>query len=666
MCGIAGLWAPGLAGHERVALVHGMLARLGHRGPDGIAVADASGTALGITRLAIVAPHLPVRVFEDSVGVRAVVNGELYNHRQVADALRARGHVVADGPDTAVVPHLYAEHGPEFPRTLDGMFAVALWDPARELLVLARDRAGEKPLYWCRAGARVAFASEPGALVALPWMARTPDAAAIARYLAHGCFAHDDCAWRNVHVVPPGHVVEIDARASETRRFWHVWEALDPAAPAVRDDAAAIAGTRAVLERAVRSRVPSDVPCGVFLSGGVDSGLVAALLAKAGVRVPAFSLRVKGEGYDESTLAEATARHLGLEHHLWDFGLEEAGEALAWAGTMDQPLGDPSVLPTWALARHASRHVRVVLTGEGADELFAGYPTYLGHRWAGVADRVPDPLARAARAWAAHRRAPHHTSLPVLIERFLAARRLPPFERHVAWFGTATPDEARALLAPALRARVDADAARGHLAHAADGVVGTRFGGTPAHPSLAAYQVLDFEVYLGGGLLTKVDRCTMAHGLESRAPFLNADLVGWALGLPERHRLRGGTGKWALKAIARELLPADIPRRRKQGFSPPFSAWARGPWRERLSELLSEPRVTRAGVLDPAAVRALFETHANGVRERGRTLWAVTSLQLWAEHWLVRGPEPLRATPDGVAVDVPAPAPASEARAGAL
>ncbi|HET7224929.1 MAG TPA: asparagine synthase (glutamine-hydrolyzing) [Candidatus Eisenbacteria bacterium] len=645
MCGIAGLWAPDLAGPERLELVHAMLARLAYRGPDGVAVSDADGVAIGVARLAIVAPHLPVRVPEDGHGrVRAVVNGEIYNHRALAADLHVRGARIPDGPDTALVPELYRVHGPEFARELDGMFAAAVWDPERTLLVLARDRAGEKPLFFCQGEGRVAFASEPGPLLALPWVARVPDPAALARYLVHGCFAHADTGWRDVHVVPPGHTAQFEAprRAPHVACWWRAWDAVDPAAAHVRDDARQVALTREVLSDAVNSRVPSDVACGVLLSGGVDSGLIAALLAREGHRVPAFSLKVEGPGYDESEAARATARHLGFEHHVWEFGAAEGAEALErFAAGMDQPLGDPSVLPTWALARHAARHVKVVLTGEGGDELFAGYPTYLGHRWAPIAQALPAPLAAAARAWAHRRPASHHASLPVLIDRFLATRDLPPFERHVAWFGTATPRDALSLLSPALRAGLAPDTATRHLAQAARALAGTPHGGTAADPSLAAYQVLDFEVYLGGGLLTKVDRCTMAHGLESRAPFLRGSLVGWALGLPERARLRGSHGKWVLKEIARGLLPADVVRRRKQGFSPPFSAWARGPWRERVGDALGRARIERAGVLDPGAVEAVLQSHLGGHAERGRTLWAILSLQMWAERWVLGTPAAL-------------------------
>jgi asparagine synthase (glutamine-hydrolysing) len=398
------------------------------------------------------------------------------------------------------------------------------------------------------------------------------------------------------------------------------------------------AATLAALEKAVASRVPEEVPFGVFLSGGIDSGLVATLARRAlGHSFPTFSLRMAHRGYDESSFAREVAKSIGADHHelTMDSGLGE--EALdRYAAHMDQPLGDPSVLPTWALARLAAQHVPVVLTGEGGDELFAGYPTYLGHRHARIADLLPGPLAATAMALARRfRPAHHHVTIAHLIERFLATRGIDPFERHLRWFGTAAPDEALTLLAPALRERVPAAAPTAHLEMLARELAQAGVVRDPRHPGLVAYQLLDFELYLAGDLLTKVDRCSMAHGVESRAPFLRQPLVEFALALPEGAKIRGGTTKWALREAARGLLPADVLGRRKQGFSPPFSAWARGPLRVRVDETLSYARVARAGVLDPQAVRAVVNAHLENRADRGRTLWTLLSLQMWAERWLL-------------------------------
>ncbi len=641
MCGIAGLVAPDLAPHERLELVGRMVRRMRHRGPSGEALWDGGACALGIARLAIVAPNQPARVLESETGdVVGVANGELYNHHELLDGLRSRGHVVPDGPDTATLPHLYEERGDGFATALDGMFAVALWDRTRHTLTLARDRAGEKPLFVARRGSRLAFASEPGALVELPWIAREPDAAALARYLVHGYFCGADSAWSGVHQLPPAHTLVVHDGEETLRRYWRPWDTLLAGTPtATVEDSPTRA--REALAASVASRVPGEVPFGVFLSGGVDSGLVATLAARhLHHAFPTFSMRIEHRGYDESGYAKRVADSIGSQHHELVMTAREGEEAFhAWAAGMDQPLGDPSVLPTWALARLASEHVPVVLTGEGGDELFGGYPTYLGHRHAGIAEHVPGPVAAVAIALARRFRPKHHhVTIAHLVERFLGVRGLSPFERHLAWFGTARAHEANALLAPGLRAAAGESAALQHARHL-EGVLGDMgLGAKAGRVPLTAYQLLDFETYLSGDLLTKVDRCTMAHGVESRAPFLRASLIEFALGLPENARLRGTSGKWALKQAAKSLLPPDLLARRKQGFSPPFSAWARGPLRGVVVDALAPARVERAGVLDPRAVQKLLREHLDAREDRGRTLWAVLSLQSWAERWLAGAP----------------------------
>ena len=371
-------------------------------------------------------------------------------------------------------------------------------------------------------------------------------------------------------------------------------------------------------------------------------------------------MRIDHRGYDESAYAKRVAQSIGAQHHELVMSVREGEEALRqWAIGMDQPLGDPSVLPTWALARFASEHVPVVLTGEGGDELFAGYPTYLGHRHAGIAAHVPGPLAQALITLARRFRPKHHhVTIAHLLERFLSVKGLSPFERHLAWFGTARAGEALALLAPDLRAAAGAQAPLAHARHleqvlgdmqllGADGAGGA---------ALTAYQLLDFETYLSGDLLTKVDRCTMAQGVESRAPFLRTALIEFALALPDGAKIRGTSGKWALKQAAAELLPPDVLARRKQGFSPPFSAWSRGALRAFVSETLSPARVKAAGILDPAAVQRVLREHMDAREDRGRTLWTLLSQQGWAEHWVMRAPAPLSAFTEPVRASLAAPA----------
>jgi asparagine synthase (glutamine-hydrolysing) len=613
-----------------------MVDRVRHRGPSGVALWSGDGLALGLARLAIVGPDQPAHVAANERGtIHAVVNGEVYNHGELLGDLRARGHEVPDDPDTAVLPHLYEELGAAFPSRIEGMFAVALWDAQARRLTLARDRAGEKPLFIAESRHGIAFASEPAALLALPWISRDPDPAALARYLVHGFFAGDDTGFLGIRALPPACVLEFDDQGVRRTRYWRPWDALAKRPAALSDDAA-IAGTRDRLARAVAMRVPSDVPFGVFLSGGLDSSLIAAMAARArSTRFPTFSLRLPDRGYDESAYASAVAERIGSEHHELTLDATGGEEALeSFAATMDLPLGDPSVLPTWAIARFAARHVPVVLTGEGADELFAGYPTYLGHRWARRVAALPARL-RAVILAVVRRSRPrhHHVTIAHLLERFLESAALAPFERHGAWFGTASAQEARALLAPALRETVTERAPLAHLDRMRWRLEGSDAAWRLDGPDLAAYQLLDIELYLAGDLLTKVDRSTMAHGLESRAPFLAHDMIAYALALPTRMKLRGMTGKWVLREVARPLVPPAVLERRKQGFSPPFSAWARGPLHGLVHSRLAPERIERAGVLDAGAVSEVLRAHVSGRADRGRTLWTLLSLQMWAERW---------------------------------
>ncbi len=635
MCGIAGLWAPGMSAEERAHWVAEMLRSLEHRGPSGGALWGDAGVTLGLSRLAIVSPLSPTRITSSADGsVHAVMNGEIYNHQALRSELVRRGTIVEEGADTAVLPGLYQENATQFPERLDGMFAIAIWDAGARRLTLARDRAGEKPLFVSVTARAVAFASEPGALAALPWVSRDPAPDALARYLVHGYFAGTDCAFASIRQIPAAHVLVFEHGEEHLTRYWRPWDALGRASCEAGE---APARSLDALERAVRSRLPDEVPFGVFLSGGVDSGLVATLAARAlGKRFPTFCLRMPVRGYDESEYAREVAHSIGSEHHELSMDSAEGEEALeSFGSAMDQPLGDPSLLPTWAIARLASRHVPVVLTGEGGDELFAGYPTYLGHRWAALAARLP-AAARARLLEIARRARPSHTHLSVayFAERFLEGAALPPFERHLAWFGTARPAEALGLLAPGLRVRVSDEAPLAHLGAFEHALGHSALAAQTRRPGLTAYQLLDFETYLSGDLLTKVDRCAMAHGVESRAPFLQHELIEFALALPDRAKLRGGSGKWALKRAASRLLPRRLLRRRKQGFSPPFSAWARGPLERQVRARLEPGRVERAGVLDPHAVTRLLDNHVQGRAERGRTLWTVLSLQMWAESWV--------------------------------
>ncbi len=528
MCGIAGLWAPRMSEDERHVRVGAMVDRLAHRGPNGRALWGDDQVALGIARLAIVAPHEPPHLFHDESGTRhALVNGEIYNHTELRDGLRARGHRVETGIDTAVVTHLYEEHGADFPGHLDGMFAAVVWDAATRTLVLARDRAGEKPLFVTAAGGAFAFASEPGALFALPWVSRDPAPAALSRYLVHGFFVGGDCAFEAVRQLPPAHVLERREDGERLRRYWRPWDTL----PAGWPPTAASPRTGEALDLAVALAHPRRgalrrVPLG---RRRLRAGRGARGARPRTPRSRPSACASRGGGTTRSSTRarwRAPSARTITRTTLDAAGGDEVIET--WAAALDQPLGDPSVLPTWAVARMAARHVPVVLTGEGGDELFAGYPTYLGHAHATRARLLPSGLRGALVALARRLRPAHtHVSIAMLAERFLSSAGLRPFERHLAWFGTATPAEARALLSPELRARISEDDPLAHLDRVTRDLREAPVGDLERDPRLVAYQLFDFETYLTG-LLTKVDRCTMGHGRR----------VARAVPPPRAHRAR--------------------------------------------------------------------------------------------------------------------------------
>jgi len=626
-----------------------MIECLRHRGPDGEALWDGEGITLAISRLAIVARETPPRVYanEDETA-RSVVNGEIYNHLALREELARAGHDITPGPDTALVPYLYEDLGARFPERLEGMFAAAVWDGAKRRLVLARDRMGEKPLFLARAPHAVAFASEPKALVRLPWVSRDPAPASLLRYITHGYFAGTDSAFVHIEQVRAAHVLEIelDSLQVSRQRYWRPWDVLAtrdgvPPPPSRPGD------TLATVEQAVLSRIPEGISFGVLLSGGVDSGLVVALASRRERGFPTFNLRMREHGYDESDFARRVAAKFGTDHHEQVLDAETAGETLAdLALHMDQPLGDPSLLPTWVLTRLASSRVRTVLTGEGADELFAGYPTYLGHRMAPLVSLLHEGARKSLLGWLRSRPTAHPLSLVRMLERFVESASLPAYQRHHAWFGISSPTEAYALLAPALREGLDRQQALVHFVDFANELTQAGLWELAQGGALVGYQLIDLEHYLGSGLLTKVDRCAMAHGLESRAPFLSRDLVEFALRLPERSKLRGTRGKWILKRAARGLLPNGVLTRRKRGFSPPFSAWVRGPLHDMIEDRLSPERIERAGVLDAKAAGAVLARHVSGQGEHGRLLWTLLSLQMWAETW--RAPSVTQGFPDTV------------------
>ena len=647
MCGLAGIYdatprAPG----ELLSAARRMAAPLVHRGPDDAGEwADAeAGVALGFRRLAIVelSPegHQPMR--SPTGRFTLAFNGEVYNHVELRRELEGHGARFRGRSDTEVMLAAFERWGVEraLPRFV-GMFAFAAWDAGRRVLHLARDRLGIKPLYVHQAGGRVLFGSELKALLAHPGFRAQVDPGALASCLRRLYVPAPRSILRGVVKLPPGTFVAVaDPRAPlpPPVPWWSAREAAlrgaaDPFAGS--DDEAADALERA-LGDAVALRMRADVPLGAFLSGGIDSSTVVALMQARSARpVKTFTIGFSEAEWDESVHAAAVARHLGTEHTALRLS---AGDALALvpglAEVFDEPLADPSQLPTLLVSRLARRDVTVALTGDGGDELFAGYHRYLqGARVIGRALLVPRAL-RGLAASALERRSPAEWDAALgALPAALRPRRAGEKAHKLA--ALLRQDDAagmyRSLLSqwadPARLAGADEaeDPGEGALAEA-------------GLPLMERMLLADQLGYLPDDLLAKVDRASMAVALEARVPVLDHRVVELAWSLPRRFKVRGGAGKWVLRRVLERHVAPALTERPKMGFSVPVDAWLRGPLRPWAEELLDEGRLRRAGLLDARAVREAWAAHLAGRGRGGLALWSVLVFQAWHERWIEAAP----------------------------
>jgi len=625
MCGIAGILHPDLRPVDRGHL-EAMTRCLAHRGPDDEGFYLAPGIGLGHRRLEVIDLAGSKQPMATASGSHVLVyNGEVYDFPELRRELEAEGASFRTKGDTEVVLAALVRWGERALARFNGMFALALWDAGARTLLLARDRMGKKPLHVARlADGTVLFGSELRSLRAHPAFPRALDPGALEAYLVHEVVPAPATIFAAARkVLPAERIVVRPGGAMDSRAYWelrfperHV--AGDPAELARR------------LSRATARRLVADVPLGVLLSGGVDSSTVAAHAVRAAGKVSTFSVGFSERSFDESEHARRVARFLGTEHH--EERLDAAGvQALVpdLADVLDEPFADHSILPTLLLCRFARRHVTVALGGDGGDELFAGYPTFVAEEVARHLPQVPPTLARALLRLA-HRALPvSYANVPreLQVKRFLAGLPHDPALRHQVWLGAVPPEDARALLAPERRAAAEAAHAdpmepiRAHLArsNARD----------PRDRLLVQYA----RVYLGDGILTKTDRASMSCSLEVRAPLLDPEVVEYALAIRPSDRMRWLRGKHLLRAAVRADLPPGIADRPKKGFGVPLGAWFRGPLRGLLEEVLSERRVAAAGLVDAARVRALVRDHLEGRRDHRKILFALLVLHLWHTRW---------------------------------
>ena len=617
MCGIAGFALRDPAPEETLGA---MTRALAHRGPDGEGFLREGGFGLGHRRLSIIDVAGGAQPMGNEDGsVQVIFNGEIYNFRELAAGLAARGHRLATRSDTEVLCHLYEEEGEGFLPRLDGIFAFALLDRRRGLLLLARDPLGVKPLYYAQTPRGLLFGSELKALLAFPGFERAPDLDALGSFLTCEYVPAPLTAFRAARKLLPGHLLRWEGGSASLRRYWE-WD-LPEACPAERAAAAELLRER--VSAAVRSQLVSDVPLGVFLSGGADSSVVAACMARAGGEVHSFSIGFEDPSFDESAHARTAARHLGCLHREHRFGEAELlAEVPRVLDHLDEPFADPSVLPTALLSRFTRGHVTVALGGDGGDELFAGYPTYWVHRDYGRYRLLPRPLRRGVLALADALLPVSHADLtfPYKLRKFRdgAEREMP--ERHLCWLGAWSPEAARAL-APG--------AAAGEVAP---------LGWIPPPPfqdAVTQAQWLDLHTYLLEDILAKVDRASMLCSLEARVPLLAPAVVRLAFSMPAAWKLEGRSGKRIFKEAFAGDLPAGFLDRPKKGFGIPLARWLCGPLRPFAEECLSEKAARELPFLRFEEPRRLWCEHLARRADHRKPLWAFLTAVAWGRRWRV-------------------------------
>ncbi len=605
---------------------------LRHRGPDGGGYWHEHGVFLGHRRLAIIDLATGSQPMASIDGRYAITfNGEIYNYPELREELRREGCAFRTASDTEVILAGYETWGTGIVARLEGMFAFGLYDREDRTLLLARDRFGEKPLLFTDDGGRVAFASELGPLVAIERGKRDIDIDALAGYLSLNYVPGHRTMARGIARVAPGEWRLYGAEGLRRRaRYWKVAQVIESQVPT--DGEALLDELQRRVDTAVRLTLRSDVPVGLFLSGGVDSAIVAQSAARLGNLEAAFCVDFADSGFSEWPRANAIARKLGIDLVRVPLDVSVLGEFLDVTQHLDDPLADSSAMAVWTVARAASSRLKVVLSGDGGDELFGGYLTYPASQWhARLRPWLPLAGWSLAASMAGH--IPSNARAKVAtgykLQRFLRAMPLDTSEAHFTWNGTWTPLDAAALVSSA--------AAKDTVSQSIRRLAASHELG--ANPTLRQLQVADVEEYLPNDILAKVDRATMAHGLESRAPLLNSSVAGLALGLPDRLRVNGAAHtKVTLRRLCERHFGSDHANAPKQGFSLPIHSWLRHEGRALATELLSRDRVDALQVLDSSAVDRAVQAHMSGKRALGWELWGLMVLVAWHEQRIAHPP----------------------------
>ena len=643
MCGIAGFARSkhSVRPMESAQVLRNMVSTLSARGPDAEGLKISGSVALGHRRLSVIDLSGGAQpMHNEELGLTVVFNGEIYNYTEINAELKTLGFHARSRSDTETLLLAYAAWGKKCVDKFNGMFAFVVHDIRNRVLFGARDRMGKKPFYYYHKDGLFAFASEPKALLQHPCVKREIDPQAAARYLLHEFVPAPHAIFKDMHKLAGGqsliYKLTTDKLAVET--YWDMPFVGQPAPADNLSEDEWGERIRSTLENAVRRRLVSDVPLGVFLSGGIDSSAITAAMVKimGPANVKTFSIGFSDKRFDESAHAQSMSKFLGTQHYEDHMSAEVATYILPKVVSfLDEPFADPSVLPTYLLARFARQHVTVALAGDGGDELFAGYDTFRALGFTRFYNAVvPGAVHRSVvRPLAAKMPVTYgNFSLDFRIKQFLRGTKVSESQRLWRWLGSFVPEELTGLIEPGAFAGVNAGGLYAEVEELHSRV--SQF------DSVTRDGYIFTKTYLGDGVLTKVDRATMACGLETRSPMLDPEFVALAGTVPSRLKHKGGLSKYILRKALKGILPNDILNRPKKGFGIPIGDWFRGRLRDMLQDTLHERRIRDGGILRPAAVKNLIDDHLTGRRDNRKPLWTLFMFELWREHWLKKHDAP--------------------------
>lgn len=623
MCGIAGVAYADLKHPVEQSRIKELCDVIRHRGPDEEGFYVHSGIGLGVRRLRIIdlaTGQQPIH--NEDKTVWTVFNGEIYNYRQLRGELARKGHQFYTQSDTEAIVHLYEEYGEECVNRLTGMFAFALWDSKRKRLLLARDRIGEKQLYYSVSDGSLVFGSEIKCLLRYSAETRPLDRRALREFFTYLYITGERTIFEGIRRLPPGHHLVYEKGKCSISRYWQ----LEARPQAAMRDEDAVDEFRYRFRQSVHQRLMSDVPLGAFLSGGIDSSAVVGTMAELSSRpVKTFTVGYEAEGmsYDERAFARLVAQRFGTDHHEFVVAPQIEDLIPELVRSFDEPFGDSSAVPSYYISKLTREHVTVALSGVGGDEVGGGYERYLGVLLAEHYKRVPRMVREGlvARLINALPDSRHGGLARARVKRFIAGIDCDVRDRYQRYVSTFSPEESDRLFLPVLREQFQHGGTDNGLTQAFDRL--------RHHDPLTQMTVADFDMYLPDDLLVLTDRLSMAHSLEIRAPFLDHSLLEFVATLPSRLKVRGWTKKYLLKKAFAPLLPREVLWRRKKGFSIPLAVWFRGALRPLLLDWLAEDRVKRVGLFDERFVTTLVREHLACRQNHENKLWALLIFMIW-------------------------------------